>query len=397
MTPVQHGDVAELDVVAANIGDVRDPYEAYAFARERTPVARVSHLGADVAMVYRFAEAEEMLGDSETFSSRINGKWMRPFLGRTILEMDGMEHHTHRKLISHAFRRKVVQQWEDELIRPTGNELVDRFASRGRAELVREFAWEFPVRIIAKMVGVPQTDYAMWQQKAIELERTAVDWHGAVAASKELQAYFGPLVEERRGDPRDDVISMLAEAEIEGHKLDDELIQSFLRLLVPAGAGTTYRLIGSLLLGLLQNPQQLDAVRTDRSRVPAAVEEALRWEAPVQFAAREATRDVELGGVEVEAGTPVTIALGSANHDDERWPDADRFDISREPKNHLAFADGEHFCLGAHLARIEGEVALNVILDRLEDLRLDDEAPEPYEVGFAFRSPTAVPVVFRAA
>jgi cytochrome P450 len=397
MTPVQHGDVVELDVVAANIGDVRDPYEAYAFARERTPVARVSHLGADVAMVYRFAEAEEMLGDSETFSSRINGKWMRPFLGRTILEMDGMEHHTHRKLISHAFRRKVVQQWEDELIRPTGNELVDRFASRGRAELVREFAWEFPVRIIAKMVGVPQTDYAMWQQKAIELERTAVDWHGAVAASKELQAYFGPLVEERRGDPRDDVISMLAEAEIEGHKLDDELIQSFLRLLVPAGAGTTYRLIGSLLLGLLQNPQQLDGVRTDRSRVPAAVEEALRWEAPVQFAAREATRDVELGGVEVEAGTPVTIALGSANHDDERWPDADRFDITREPKNHLAFADGEHFCLGAHLARIEGEVALNVILDRLEDLRLDDEAPEPYEVGFAFRSPTAVPVVFRAA
>jgi cytochrome P450 len=397
MTPVQHGDVAELDVVAANIGDVRDPYEAYAFARERTPVARVSHLGADVAMVYRFAEAEEMLGDSETFSSRINGKWMRPFLGRTILEMDGMEHHTHRKLISHAFRRKVVQQWEDELIRPTGNELVDRFASRGRAELVREFAWESPVRIIAKMVGVPQTDYAMWQQKAIELERTAVDWHGAVAASKELQAYFGPLVEKRRRDPQEDVISMLAEAEIEGHKLDDELIQSFLRLLVPAGAGTTYRLIGSLLLGLLQNPRQLDAVRTDRSRVPAAVEEALRWEAPVQFAAREATRDVELGGVEVEAGTPVTIALGSANHDDERWPDADRFDISREPKNHLAFADGEHFCLGAHLARIEGEVALNVILDRLEDLRLDDEAPEPYEVGFAFRSPTAVPVVFRAA
>jgi cytochrome P450 len=397
MPPVQHGDVAELDVVAANIGDVRDPYEAYAFAREQTPVARVSHLGADVAMVYRFAEAEEVLGDSETFSSRINGKWMRPFLGRTILEMDGMEHHTHRKLISHAFRRKVVQQWEDELIWPTANELVDRLASRGRAELVREFAWEFPVRIIAKMVGVPQTDYAMWQQKAIELERTAVDWHGAVAASKELQAYFGPLVEERRGDPRDDVISMLAEAEIEGSKLDDELIQSFLRLLVPAGAGTTYRLIGSLLLGLLQDPEQLDAVRTDRSRVPAAVEEVLRWEAPVQFAAREATRDVELGGVEVEAGTPVTVALGSANHDDARWPDADRFDITREPKNHLAFADGEHFCLGAHLARIEGEVALNVILDRLEDLRLDDDAPKPYEVGFAFRSPTAVPVVFRAA
>jgi cytochrome P450 len=397
MPSVQQGDVEALDVVAANIGDVRDPYEAYAYARKHTPVARVSHLGADVAMVYRFAEAEQVLGDSETFSSRINGKWMRPFLGRTILEMGGLEHHTHRKLISHAFRRKVVQQWEDELIRPTANELIDRFAARGRAELVREFAWGFPVRIIAKMVGVPQTDFAMWQQKAIELERTAVDWHGAVAASKELQAYFGPLVEERRVDPQEDVISMLAEAEIDGDKLDDELIQSFLRLLVPAGAGTTYRLIGSLLLALLQNPSQLDTVREDRTRIPAAVEEALRWEAPVQFAAREATRDVELAGLEIGTGTPVTVALGSANHDDSRWSEPDRFDIAREPYNHLAFADGEHFCLGAHLARLEAEVALNVVLDRLDDLRLDPNAPEPYQVGFAFRSPTAVPVIFHAA
>src|SRR5437660_4956346 len=209
-------EVAELDVVAANIGDVRDPYGRYAEARRDTPVARVQHLGADVAMVYRFAEADQVLGDPEAFSSRINGKWMRPFLGRTILEMDGMEHHTHRRLISHAFRRKVVQEWEDDLIRPTAHELIDRFAARGRAELVREFAWSFPVRIIAKMVGVPKVDYAMWQQKAIELERTAVDWQAAMAASKELQAYFGPLVEERRREPQGDVISMLAEAEIEG-------------------------------------------------------------------------------------------------------------------------------------------------------------------------------------
>jgi cytochrome P450 len=137
--------------------------------------------------------------------------------------------------------------------------------------------------------------------------------------------------------------------------------------------------------------------RTERSRVPAAVEEALRWEAPAQFAAREATRDVEFGGVEVEAGTPVTVAIGSANHDDARWADPDRFDITREPKNHLAFADGERFCSGPHLARLEGEVALNVILDRLDELRLDPDAPEPYEVGLAFGSPTADPVVFRAA
>jgi cytochrome P450 len=387
----------DLDAAAANIGDVRDPYAGYAEARREAPVARVTHLGADVAMVYRFAEAEEVLGDSETFSSRINGTWMRPFLGRTILEMDGMEHRTHRRLISHAFRRKVVQDWEEELIRPTAHELIDRFAVRGRAELVREFAWEFPVRIIAKMVGVPQTDFAMWQQRAIELERTAVDWQAAVAASQQLQEYFGPLVEGRRREPRHDVISMLAEAEIEGEQLDDELIHSFLRLLVPAGAGTTYRLIGSLLFALLRTPEQLEAVREDRSLVPAAVEEALRWEAPVQFAARQAMRDVTLSGVAIPARLPVTVALGSANHDDSRWPEPERFDVRREPQTHLAFADGEHFCLGAHLARIEGAVALNAILDRLGGLRLDPDAAEPYEVGFAFRSPTAVPVLFQGA
>ena len=390
-------EVAQLDVVAANIGDVRDPYSEYAAQRRDHAVARAAHFGADVAMVYSFVEAEQVLGDSETFSSRINGAWMRPFLGRTILEMDGAEHHSHRRLISHAFRRKVIQQWEDELIRPTAHELIDRFAGRGRAELVREFAWEFPVRIIAKMVGVPQTDYSMWQQKAIELERTAVDFPGAIAASQELKAYFEPIVEERRREPREDVISMLAETEVEGERLDDDLIQSFLRLLVPAGAGTTYRLIGTLLFALLQDSAQLEAVREDRSLVPAAVEEALRWESPVQFAARQATRDTELAGVDIPARLPVTVALGSANHDESRWDEPERFDVRREPHTHLAFADGEHFCLGAHLARIEGAVALNAVLDRLQDLRLDPDAAEPYEVGFAFRSPTAVPVIFEGA
>src|SRR2546423_478059 len=271
MGAVASPEVPQLGVVAANIGAIRDPYADYAAHRREHAVAQVTHFGADVAMVYTFDEAERVLGDSETFSARINGKWMRPFLGRTVLEMDGMEHHSHRKLISHAFRRKVIQQWEEDLIRPTAHELIDRFAGRGRAELVREFAWEFPVRIIAKMVGVPQTDYAMWQQKAIELERTAVDFPGAIAASKELQAYFGPIVEERRREPEADVISMLAESEIEGEKLDDELIQSFLRLLVPAGAGTTYRLIGALLFGVLQGPSPLQGGRAGPGPLPAAV------------------------------------------------------------------------------------------------------------------------------
>jgi cytochrome P450 len=386
--------VDDLDVAAANIGDVRDPYTDYAAARRESPVKRVDHLGASVFMVYAYDAAEEVLGDSETFSSRINGRWMRPFLGRTLLEMDGIEHVRHRKLISHAFRHKVVAEWEERLIRPVADQLIDGFVERGRAELVREFAWLLPVRVIAKMVGVPEVDYAKWNRWAIELERTGIDWATAVAASRELQGYFGPKVEARRQKPEDDLISDLVTAEMGGEKLPDDIVHSLLRLLVPAGAGTTYRLIGSLLFGLLTNRDQFDAVLADRSLLPRAVEEALRWESPVQFAAREATKDTSIGRVEIPAGSPVTIAIGSANHDDAQYEEPERFDLRREGPPHIAFSDGPHFCLGAHLARLEGRVAVGAILDRLPDLRLDPQGTDPHVVGFAFRSPTAVPVTF---
>ena len=386
--------VDDLDVAAANIGDVRDPYTDYALKRQESPVKRVDHLGASVFMVYTYDRAEEILADPQTFSSRINGKWMRPFLGRTLLEMDGKEHVRHRKLISHAFRHKVVAEWEERLIRPVAHQLIDTFSGRGRAELVREFAWLLPVRVIAKMVGVPEVDYAKWNKWAIDLERTGVDWATAMAASEELQGYFGPKVDARREDPEEDLISDLVTAEMGGEKLPDDIVHSLLRLLVPAGAGTTYRLIGSLLFGLLTNRDQLDAVLADRALVPAAVEEALRWESPVQFAAREATKETTLGHVDIPAGSPVTIAIGSANHDDAHYEAPERFDVRRDGPPHIAFSDGPHFCLGAHLARLEGRVALEAILDRLTDLRLDPEADDPHVVGFAFRSPTAVPVTF---
>ena len=390
----QAADPPELHVAEANIGNVRDPYPEYAEARRRSPVAHVDHFGAKVFMAYAFDEAEEVLARPETFSSRINGRWMRVFLGRTIMEMDGREHITHRGLISRAFRPKAVRRWEEELIAPTAHELIDRFEGRGRAELVREFSWQFPALIIARMVGVPQSDTPMWLERAVQLERSVVDPGGALEAKEALEAYFTPLIEARRREPLEDVISDLVHAEIDGARLDDDLIHSFLRLIVPAGAGTTYRLIGSLVFGLLTNPDQLERVREDRALVAPAVEEALRWESPVQFAAREATEDTEIAGVPIPAKSPVTIALGAANHDEARWTDPERFDIGREAQSHVAFGDGPHFCLGAHLARLEAQVALNTLLDRLPGLRLEPGDADPHEVGFAFRSPTSVPVTF---
>jgi cytochrome P450 len=202
------------------------------------------------------------------------------------------------------------------------------------------------------------------------------------------------VIEHRRADPGEDMISSLATAEVDGERLDDEIIHGFLRLLVPAGAGTTYRLLGSLLFGLLTHIEQIDEVIADRSVVPRAIEEALRWESPVQFAMREAIDATELDGVAIPKGATVTVALGSANHDDDRYDDPERFDVHRNGGPHLAFGDGPHRCLGEHLARVEARAALNALLDRLRDVRLDPGEDDPHIVGYAFRSPTAVPVRF---
>jgi cytochrome P450 len=250
------------------------------------------------------------------------------------------------------------------------------------------------VRVFAKLLGIPLTDYEAWGRWAVELERLSVDWDRGVAAAEEVRQYFAPIIEARRAEPNGDFVSELVTAELQGERLTDGLIHGFIRLLIPAGQSTTYRLIGTIMLAMLTHPDQLEAVRADRSLVHRAVEEALRWEAPVQFAAREAAADTEIAGVPIPKGSTVTSVLGSANRDDTRWTDPDRFDITREHKGIVAFGEGPHLCLGAHLARLEAQVALNAVLDRLDDIRLEPGDDDPHWVGWAFRSPTTVPVVF---
>jgi cytochrome P450 len=180
---------------------------------------------------------------------------------------------------------------------------------------------------------------------------------------------------------------------VDGQRLTDEEVLSFLRLLLPAGAETTYRLIGNALAALLVEPHLLEEVRADRALVPGAVEEALRWESAVGFTARETTVPTSLAGVELPAGVSVLTAIASANRDERRYPDPDRFDPRRGADDHVAFGFGKHFCLGSHLARLEATVALNTLLDRLPRLRLEDGA-RPRIVGLAFRSPDTLPVRF---
>jgi cytochrome P450 len=371
--------------------------------RRLNPVQRLDLSGMPheeskpVFMVYRYDEIAEVLRDHETFSSGIIVNVFGDVFGKHVmLGMDEPEHRRYRSLVSKAFSQRALARRQDELVERVGSELIDRFAARGRAELVREFTFPYPTQIIAGLLGLPRTDHPQFQRWSISLLSFTVNRERGIAASKALEEYFAPILAARRAEPRDDLISTLAHAEIDGEHLSDEEIFSFLRLLLPAGVETTYRSTGNLLFGLLSNPEQLDAVRSDRSLIPQAIEEAVRWEAPLLIITRVSTRDTELAGVPIPAGSAVMPMLGAANRDENRYPDPDRFDVFRAPQPHISFGHGVHVCLGMHLARLEMRVALELLLDRLPNLRLDPEGDDPHIRGQVFRSPTALPVLFEA-
>ncbi|HEY5165197.1 MAG TPA: cytochrome P450, partial [Acidimicrobiia bacterium] len=341
-----------------------------------------------------FEAVQAVLKDGDTFSSAAYADSMGLVMGHSILEMDEPEHHRYRSLIQQAFTRKAMDRWEVELVGPIVNGLVDEFVDRGRADLVRQLFWPFPVHVIAGMLGLPAEELPDFHRRAVELISIAVDIDRGLVASQWLYDFFAGVIEQRRADPREDLISVLVEAELDGQRLTDEEIIAFLRLLLPAGAETTYRSSSNLMYGLLSNPDQLERLRADRALMPAAIEEGLRWEAPLTGIARTATRDVTIDGVEIPAGSPVSVCLGGANRDPSRWDHPDQFDLARDPKQHLAFAFGPHMCLGMHLARMETTVAINAVLDRLPALRLDPSADDLHITGLMFRAPKALPVLF---
>jgi cytochrome P450 len=312
-----------------------------------------------------------------------------------MLGMDGDKHRRYRALASTAFRQKVMMRWESELIEQVANGLIDRFVDRGQAELVTEFTFPYPTQIIARLLGLPREDYKQFQRWSIAILSFLSQQEKAIVASREVQEYVSPILEERRRHPQEDLISDLAQAELDGEHLSDDEICSFIRLLLPAGVETTYRSTGNLLLTLLSNPDQLDAIRADRGLVPQAIEESLRLETPLLNITRIATKDTEVDGVPVPAGSTVMLMLASANRDETRFPDPDRYDIFREdPKPHISFGHGPHACLGLHLARMEMRVALHLLLDRLPNLRVDPAGDDPHIRGQVFRSPTSIPVLF---
>jgi cytochrome P450 len=406
-TPVgDDEDPFELFNRITGAGTVRDPYPDFETERAAAPVVPLDlraeysipdDMEVDLPSAFRvlgYDEVVTVLRDGETFSSAGYAVSIGEVMGHSILEMDEPEHHRYRALVQQAFTRKAMDRWETELVGPIVDGFIDGFAPRGRADLVRDLTFPFPVHVIAGLLGLPHEDLPQFHRWAVELISVGVDWDRAVQASKNLCDYFANILEQRRHEPADDVISVLAGAELDGQRLTDDDIFAFLRLLLPAGAETTYRSSSNLFFGLMTRPEQLDAVRADRALVPQAIEEGLRWEPPLTGIMRIAVRDVELGGVEVPAGSMLSVTLGAANHDPSRWEEPERFDVFRAPQQHMAFAFGPHMCLGIHLARMETTVVLNKVLDRLPNLRLDPDADDVHITGMAFRSPASLPVLF---
>src|SRR5918994_1384775 len=313
-----------------------------------------------------------------------------------MLNRDGDDHRRLRRLVTKAFTPKVVEQLRPR-IQSIADELLDAVEARGSMDLSAEYAFPLPITVIAELLGVANADQDRFKEWSDAIITPAI---GPEALERffgqmgEFVEYLTELFAARRADPRDDLVSSLLAARDAGDALTEEEVFGTVVLLIVAGHETTVGLIGNAVVNLLSHPDQLELVRADASLIPAAIEEVLRYEGPVERALnRWATTDVELGGQTIRRGEAVIGILGAADRDPERFPEPDVLDVRRPDAKHLAFGRGSHYCLGAPLARLEAQIALETLFRRLPTLRL---AVEQHELQWrptpGFRRVSALPV-----
>ncbi|MEC3981334.1 cytochrome P450 [Amycolatopsis sp. H20-H5] len=384
-----------------------NPYPSYHIMLEDAPLSW--HEGMQSYLVSRYEDVSRAFKEA-VYTTDNYGWQLEPAHGRTILQMSGREHSIRRALVAPAFRGNELDQKFRPVIERNSRELIDTFRAQGSVDLVEDYARHFPINVIVDMLGLDQSDherFQVWYTAIIGfLSNLSQDPEVAAAGVRtreELAAYLIPIIQERRENPGDDLLSALCAAEVDGTTMSDEDIKAFCSLLLAAGGETTDKAIGSLFKNLLEHPEQLAAVRADRSLVPKAFAETLRYTPPVHMIMRQPAEDIEIAGRTVPAGSTVTCLIGAANRDPRRFAHADSFDIFRDDlptdtafsaaANHLSFALGRHFCVGALLAKTEIEVGVNQLLDAMPDLRLEDGFT-PTEKGVFTRGPASLPVRF---
>ena len=389
-----------------------NPYPFYTQMREYHPL--YLHEKSGFWMVSRYRDVERVFKDGASFSSR-NYEWQNEPLhgGRTMLQLDGRDHSAHRNIVGPQFRGSYLQERVREIIELTVDKLICRFEADGKVDLREQFTKPFPLDVIMYMIGLPLEDHETfrhWVDLGIdfqsnfagdpEIERLGLQ------AQAEFADYLTPIIAERRKNPGEDLLSKMLTASSDGISMEDWEVRAFTSLLVSAGGETTDKALASMVCRLLENPEQFHAVREDRSLITPALAETLRHCGPVQMIMRQADTDTELSGGVVPEGGTVSCVLGAANRDPDQFHEPNLFDIHREDldvdkafnaaANHVEFALGRHFCVGAHLTRVEVEVAMDALLDRLPGMSL---APgfEAEETGVFTRGPKSVDLVFKPA
>jgi len=293
----------------------------------------------------------------------------QPSMGRNIQCMKGEEHRINRALVAGAFQPAVIRRLAGELLVPLANDLIDGFRGRNEIDLVPEYTHRYPFSIISHMLGIPIADEKQVMEWVYGVLRFPWEPELALKARRDLDAYLQPILDERRRAPGNDIISRLVAAEVEGHRLDDEEIFAFVRLLYPAGAETTFLTMGSMMLEILSDRALFDRLKANPADRPAAVEEALRKHGSTVLLPRYTENAVTIGGVDIPAHSQLLYGISPAGQDPREFPDPQAFSLDRGPNRHLAFGRGVHFCLGSHLAREELRVSLTLLLDRLPGLR----------------------------
>jgi len=386
---------------------IADPYPHYRRMRDEYPL--YFHVPTRAWILSRYDDVRLAL-TNPAFTTKSYAAQTEPLLGKTIIQLDGREHALQRGLLTPSFREGNIRERFSLLINDTIDELTGAVAARGEAELIGDVVVHLPVRIMAGLLGLPARDRERFRTWYTALIRGALNLTGdpaiavaATTARDELDAYLRPLIAARRETPGEDLISSLVTTTVEGDRLTDEQIIRFAMLMVFAAGETTEKGLATTLRNLLAHPDALAAVRNDLSLLPRAIAESFRYTAPTHMVPRQTREEVAVSGGLLPAGAEVMCFLGSANRDERRFADPDRFDLHRpeaDPKraftgaaDHLAFGGGRHFCLGAVLSRFEIEVALTRIFDALPDLRLAGDTPPP-DVGLFLRGPATLPVAF---
>ncbi|MFJ7050005.1 cytochrome P450 [Streptomyces sp. NPDC101112] len=376
-----------------------DPYPVYAELRALGPVHRVRLPGPDAHheawLVVGYEEARAALADPRLSkdASKIGITFLdEELIGKYLLVSDPPQHTRLRGLITREFTARRVERLRPRIQQIT-DDLLDAMLPLGRADLVESFAYPLPLTVICELLGVPEFDRAAFREMSTEtVAPTSAE--SEYDAFVRLAAYLGELIEDKRcSPPADDLLSaLIRSADDDGDRLSPDELRGMAFILLIAGHETTVNLISNAVRTLLAHPGQLAEVRADMSLVDAVVEETLRYEGPVENATfRFAAEPLVIAGTPIEAGDSVLVGLAAADRDDGRCPAADRFDIHRDTRGHLAFGHGIHYCLGAPLARLEARVALRTLLDRCPDLALDGPHG-PWLPGMLIRGVRSLPV-----